>query len=128
MFKTRYTRSEFKTKGDPTGGPKLVETAGYISAKQRIENLILAGQRLDEYRYQMYDDDGEKFDEDNTFIDPTRSSNYDLADAFQDAVKVQSRLKEQSVKVKEKEKNSKKEEKISEPVREKSELPKDLEK
>lgn len=76
----------------PHGGKVLIEKAGYISAKERIENIIAAGARLLQTRAEMYDfKEGEEIDED--FFDPTRSKGYDMADAFQDGLQVSERLK-----------------------------------
>ena len=78
-FKTQYN-----TKPSPPevgGGEKLVEVAGYIPAHKQINNLINAGQRLVAARAEMYDfPDGEI---DENFSDPTRNGNFDLADATQ---------------------------------------------
>lgn len=38
----------------PGGGKVITETAGFITRKERIENLILAGQRLQAYRESAY--------------------------------------------------------------------------
>lgn len=79
LFQTKYTHQ--KSPGEVNLGKKLVERAGYIPAQARIENMILAGQRLIEHRKEMYDfSDGNDIDE--TFSDPTRSKNYDMTDAF----------------------------------------------
>lgn len=57
-----------------------VEMQGYIKAKERIENMILAGQRLMEHRKDLYDfQEGEEVDLD--FEDPTRTKGFDMADA-----------------------------------------------
>lgn len=95
QFKRPTERLEFNE------GPKITETAGYIPAKQQIENLILAGQRLAEYREENYDF-GKDDEIDEDFTDPTRSPNYDLADASQDALSVSRRLSERAKKAKEK--------------------------
>lgn len=97
-FKTNYNNDEFKKKYDKVGGEKLVESAGYVSAKQRIENMILAGQRLTAFREEMYDINGEtfkdpNFDPDSVSTDPTRRAGYDLSDAFQQNLQVVDRLK-----------------------------------
>ena len=75
-------------------GELLVETAGYISAEQRITNMMLAGQRLVESRRVHYDLQGD-YDESaiQEYSDPTRSPNYDLADATQDTFSTNKRLK-----------------------------------
>lgn len=55
------------------------EKAGYIPPKVQIENMILAGERLDAYRKEMYQ--AETDDSEEPEIDPTRNPNFDLADA-----------------------------------------------
>lgn len=55
--------------------------AGYIPAHKQIYNLINAGQRLVAARAEMYDFPGGEIDE--NFSDPTRNGNFDLADATQ---------------------------------------------
>ena len=79
LFQTKYTHE--KSPGEVNLGKNLVEKAGYIPAQARIENMILAGQRLIEHRKELYDfSDGKDIDE--NFTDPTRSKNYDMSDAF----------------------------------------------
>ena len=89
-FQTRYDRID--RPGEINSGPILVERAGYIPARIQIENLINAGHRLKEHRAEMYD-----FTElskiDLNFYDPTRSKNFDIADAFQIKQQVEARLK-----------------------------------
>lgn len=75
-------------------GELLVETAGYISAKERIENIMLAGQRLDNYRKGRFDFEDEK-SIDMSFVDPTREKGFDLADATQAELGVTARLEDQ---------------------------------
>ena len=84
----------------------IVEKSGYIPAKKRIENMMLAGQRLVASRNQLYDDPtGE---DDDIPLDKTRNPGYDMADASQDMMNVTERLKasqkaaEDAAKVKEK--------------------------
>ena len=90
LFQTRYNRPE--RIGEFNSGENLVERAGYIPAKIQIENLILAGKRLQEHRAEMYDfTELSKIDLD--FYDPTRSKNFDIADAFQLKRDVEARLK-----------------------------------
>lgn len=71
---TKYSRPpKKKEKG---GGKVVVERAGYITAKARIEAMLNAGQRLVSARAKQYHfEDGEKIDED--FIDPTVSPAFD---------------------------------------------------
>lgn len=79
QFQTRYNHQS--SPPEVNSGKSLVEKAGYIPAQARIENMMLAGQRLIEHRQELYDfKRGEEPDE--SFYDPTRSKNFDLADAF----------------------------------------------
>lgn len=83
MYSTPYSNKRHRSQPEKNPGKSIVETAGYIPAKNRIENMILAGQRLVDYRKSQFDfEDHDKIDE--TFSDPTRRPNYDLADATQD--------------------------------------------
>jgi len=95
-FNTQYDR--VRQPAETNSGITLVERAGYISAQQRIENLMLAGQRLVQARKELYDFPDGKIDPD--FEDPTRRKNYDLADGFQDGLKVEAKLKAQREAVK----------------------------
>ena len=89
-FYTKYKRPEANPeKMDPHS---KTEKAGYIPAKIQIENMIMAGQRLGDYRREMYDFGAEdKVDED--FMDPTRNPNYDMADASQDMMQIKAEIK-----------------------------------
>nr|WAE43910.1 MAG: hypothetical protein [Microviridae sp.] len=78
-------------KMEVNSGEVITEQAGYIPPKVQIENMILAGQRLAESRGQYDWPDGEEIDENAS--DPTRSPNYDIADAFQDGEALKGRLK-----------------------------------
>nr|WAE43379.1 MAG: hypothetical protein [Microviridae sp.] len=71
-------------------GELITEQSGYISPQRQIEDMILAGRRLAEGRGQFDWPDGENIDE--SASDPTRSLNYDSADAFQDSLKVMASL------------------------------------
>ena len=93
--------------GDPeiNNGKNIVETAGYISAKKRIENLMAAGHNLEKFRKANYDFENEK-DVDPNFHDPTRDVGFDMADASQIAMGLNERQEEAVKKMKEeKEKN-----------------------
>lgn len=73
-------------------GETLVEVKGYITAEKRINDMINAGMRLQESRKELYDFyDGNAAD--LSFSDPTRSPNYDMADAFQSQVAAKNRLR-----------------------------------
>lgn len=73
--------------------PSMVETAGYMSAQDRIENIIRAGERLILSRSEQYDFTDDNLDED--FEDPTRSKNFDLSDASNLSMAINYRLKAQ---------------------------------
>lgn len=79
-FQTPYQREVLPD--EPGGGRRLVETAGYIPAQRQITDMIMAGARLDQYRKGQYDYEHPDHDDGFT-IDPTRSPNFDLADAYQ---------------------------------------------
>lgn len=67
---------------EPGGGEKITEQAGYVPPKIQIENMIMAGQRLNAARAEMYDfPPGEEVDE--NYSDPTRDPGFDVADASQ---------------------------------------------
>ena len=90
--KRRTPKAEFMHKG---GGEVLVDRSGYRSAKQRIEDLMHAGERLGELRKAKFDfDAGQPLDWD--FIDPTRRLDYDLADSTMDMLALEYR-RQQSV-------------------------------
>lgn len=65
--------------GEFNDGESIVDAAGYISPKQRITNLLRAGERLDNFRREMYDY-GRLDEDDGVWIDPLRSKGIDLSD------------------------------------------------
>lgn len=91
MIQTRYNLSKRAPEVHRKGNK--VERSGYVSAQKRIENLIMAGVRLKAYRQEQYDFEHNKIEE-NAY-DPTRRKGYDMAEAFQDGLRVESRLKQQ---------------------------------
>lgn len=91
-FQTQYKYSP--PVGEKNEGPDLVEKTGYVPSNVLIENMIYAGQRLDNVRSEYYDfPDADSVDEE--FIDPTRKAGFDLADATQMNRSVQGRIAEQ---------------------------------
>ena len=71
------------------------ESAGYIPADVQINMFIEAGRRLDKARIEAYDfGPNEEVPED--FIDPTRSGDFDLADASRLGKAVASSLNDQA--------------------------------
>lgn len=91
MFTHNYQEKRYRSAPENNSGKRLVEKQGYISAQQRIENLMLAGRRLDFARKEQYDFPDGNIDE-NAF-DPTRRRDYDLADATQDSFRLETALK-----------------------------------
>lgn len=89
VFNNHWERT--RTPAKPNSGKTKVETAGYIPADQQIKSLLDAGQRLVDYRRGYDFAAGQK---DNGFIDPTRSPNYDMADASQDLRRSENKKKE----------------------------------
>jgi len=76
QFQTTYARSPHSP--EKHNGERIVETAGHMTNKQKIESILDAGKRLVEYRKQQFDFEDEI---DENFSDPTRSKNFDMADA-----------------------------------------------
>lgn len=81
----------YEYEGEYNNGKSVTETAGYISAKDQIENLIIAGERLANFRSDQYDF-GPDEDVPDDFEDPTRRPNFDLADASALARQINARL------------------------------------
>lgn len=76
MFNDNY-KNRPKITPEVGGGKVLVETAGYIPAKKKIQELIASGQRLVDYRKSVYDSD---VTPDDLQIDPMRRKGIDLAE------------------------------------------------
>lgn len=77
-----FTRYDRPKKLDYVQGDSLLDKSGYYPAKKRIENMILAGQRLTVQRdKEMYDFEKDLTEYELNYEDPTRSSNFDMADA-----------------------------------------------
>lgn len=90
-FNRKYDR--IKQKPEKNSGKMRVELKGFISNEKRIQNIIDAGNRLMTARAMQYDfQPGEKIDED--LVDITRTPGYDPADATQQMLAVESRVKE----------------------------------
>lgn len=77
MFYHQYNWEE--AVGEGNSQISMVDPSGYVSPKQRIENLIRAGERLDEFRREQYDYDTLEED-DGEWTDPMRTPGLDLAD------------------------------------------------
>lgn len=95
-FQTRLSVSVRERKYETPDSKSETEQAGYIPPKQQIEQMILAGRRLDDFRKEQFDFDSEE-EIDEELYDPTRSVNFDLADATQMQIAVKQSLTEQAV-------------------------------
>lgn len=90
-FNRKYDR--IKQKPEKNSGKMRVELKGFISNEKRIQNIIDAGNRLMTARAIQYDfQPGEEIDE--NMVDITRTPGYDPADATQQMLAVESRVKE----------------------------------
>lgn len=93
---TQYVRPE--KKGETNSGELKVELKGYVPPQKQVENLMIAGKRLEDYRREAYDFGyGEKADD--NYVDPTRKPDFDLADASRLADESNKKLKEQADKI-----------------------------
>ncbi len=80
MFRTHYNVDEFVEEKKLVDDTCIVETAGYQPKEKLIKSLISAGQRLQEVRLNEFD--GESVEEALEKADITRSSDFDIVDAF----------------------------------------------
>nr|QJB18870.1 MAG: hypothetical protein [Microvirus sp.] len=71
-------------------GISQVETAGYVTAEQKIRSMMNAGARLVQSR--AFDNQNGEKDSD-LVVDPTRKPGYDIADAYQTTQNIRSNLK-----------------------------------
>ena len=76
-FNTPYDRE--KTPEAPNSGEVITEQTGYISAQQQIEELILAGERLNQLRSGYEFDAEEEIPDD--YYNPLAQPGIDLVDA-----------------------------------------------
>lgn len=115
VFNTAYCNRPVY-QGEVFDDENIVEIAGFVPMKKRIENLMLAGQRLVTARIEQYDfadgvDDGQE-------IDPIRVPSTDLAEISMTLQKVTKSLetaqKEASMRVSEAKKKVSEPEKVSE--------------
>jgi len=95
-FNTQY--DHIKQPPESNSGITKVERAGYIPAQKRIENLMLAGQRLVQSRKEAFDFPDGKID--FSFTDPTRTKGFDMADAFQNMESINRKVEDHKAAVK----------------------------
>lgn len=101
-FYTKYVRP--KKNYETNDGTTFVEMQGYEPAKIKIENMILAGKRLQMSRNHQFDFNSMEEIDDN-FFDPTRSKSFDMIDASMMLDQVNARLaaQEKEMRIKQKE-------------------------
>lgn len=80
MFVTPYNFCDLEKEKKLVDDTCIVETAGYQPKERLIESLIMAGQRLQEVRLDEFD--GNTVEEALEKADITRSSDFDIVDAF----------------------------------------------
>lgn len=81
-----------KRKPEKNSGIKMVETSGYIPMNRRIDEMIIAGQRLNLSRADQYDQEDEYGD---IPLDPTRKAGLDITDVTRIRDEVKERLRTQ---------------------------------
>lgn len=108
VFQTKYYRTY--SDHEKGGGNRITEQAGYIPPDIQIQNMILAGKRLEASR--LYDLENGEEDGD---VDPLRKPGIDLAEVDELKAGVKARLKKQFLdNLEKKQKNEEKEEKPEE--------------
>lgn len=80
MFVTPYNFCDLEKEKKLVDDTCIVETAGYQPKERLINSLIMAGQRLQEVRLDEFD--GNTVEEALEKADITRSSDFDIVDAF----------------------------------------------
>ncbi len=80
MFVTPYNFCDVEKEKKLVDDTCIVETAGYQPKEKLINSLIMAGQRLQEVRLDEFD--GQSVEEALEKADITRSSDFDIVDAY----------------------------------------------
>lgn len=80
MFVTPYNFCDVEKEEKLVDETCIVETAGYQPKEKLIQSLIMAGERLQEVRLDEFD--GNTVEEALEKVDITRSSDFDIIDAF----------------------------------------------
>lgn len=96
MIKIITLRDAIQNRALPekTGGPSHISLSGYEPLEAKINNMILAGERLLADRSKMYNfQEGEPVDW--NYDDPTREPGFDMADGFQLKLENNARLRAQ---------------------------------
>lgn len=70
----------------------MTDSSGYIDVRQRVEEMVAAGERLSDYRRDMYAD--HRHDEDwSEPLSPLARKDYDFDDAHEDIVRLTAKAK-----------------------------------
>lgn len=81
--------------GNPGGGQRVLETAGYIDKREQLRLLAKSGAALEEYRKSLYPDKEDGMHPVEAEYDPTTRKDYDYFDYHADRTYVIKRLEEQ---------------------------------
>ena len=92
MYMDRNTVVTRKRNYEKIDSKSITEQSGYIPPDRQIQDMMNAGRRLQEYRMSQYDF-ASPDDIDESLSDPTRSANFDLADATQMAMSADEAIK-----------------------------------
>lgn len=87
----------YNSNPEPGGGIRITEQAGYRDAKTQIEQMMIAGERLQAFRREYFDLPEGVGDAD---IDPMRKPGIDLAEASQVGRELARRMKEKDTRKK----------------------------
>ena len=84
MFQTNYKRMDFM----PVimSSELITEQTGYRSTKEIVEGMVLAGQRLSDYRHGILDNMDEEYDEEQEAASPYENDPVDLQSAVEQSV------------------------------------------
>ena len=88
----KYNYHDDPAMHEVNSGELLVETAGYMTTQQIVESMILAGQRLGDYRDAVYnvDDDADLEEILESPVPPDKYSDYH--DVIREAINARNRL------------------------------------
>lgn len=92
-FQRQFMDEPFPITSSPASDEQVTDTSGYIPPMIQIENMINAGQRLNDYRRELYDfPDGEVDDE----VQPGFTKATDPAEITQAALALQAKIASQN--------------------------------
>jgi len=86
-----HRENRIKTPTESNNSGKITNTLGYVPLNIKVQQLLNAGKRLQEYQ-DGYDFTNDEIDE--NYYPKTRMQNYDIADAFNDNISLQNKMQE----------------------------------